>query len=746
MKNNKTISFDFPIPRTHCGLVMGNGNFGVMLWGSEKLCITVNRSDFWDHRGGEVILAEMFYRKAVKIAANPASESEFMDLHDALHEPLKHYPGKPQRLPMGRFELSFSDNTVPQKLRLDYNSGTVTLELSNREILSLDLVIDKHCLFIDDPSQSIADVNMVRSWDYPRVSEHLSKLGFSEPSLINDNDSIGWIMNCPDNGPSLAAVYQSFSSSSVIIVERGGNEEEALANAISCPCEMNKRKLISTARSWWKSYWNSIPEINIPDEFFERFYYYTIYKFGAATNQYGYACGLQGPWVEEYQPAPWSADYHFNVNIQQIYTLAFSIGKTEHLMPLFDMIESDEFQKSLKMNAKSMFGIDDGLWLTMGVDDLGHQAGGLGPGAILDPACGAWVAQLYWLCYQYTGDELFLKERAYPFIKGIMRCYEEMLEEYQGRLSIPIAVSAEYSSPNRYIARGGRDPSSQLSAVHMLLGFLFEACEILGEVPQAVWSDIRKRLPHYNVVNGFNSRYKPERHIAIWEGQDLDICHRHHSHLSMIYPFDTVPEEPDQETREIINNSIDHWLGRGMGDWSEWCMPWAVIIQARMGFNNAPFTLLNLWKDIFVNEGLSTVYIPKYAGINVHRRNDINKPKGEYEVMQLDGTMGCATAILECFAMVKGDTVHLFQGIPDNWQDVSFENISIPGFARISGKRQRGQTQEVKLLSLKGGAYRIDIPDIKEAELKQNNKVEKVNLPLSLFLSSAESILLTRIS
>ena len=55
--------------------------------------------------------------------------------------------------------------------------------------------------------------------------------------------------------------------------------------------------------------------------------------------------------------------------------------------------------------------------------------------------------------------------------------------------------------------------------------------------------------------------------------------------------------------------------------------------------------------------------------------------------MQLDGTMGGATAILECLAMVKGDTVHLFQGIPDHWENVEFKNVHLPGGFTISGKR-----------------------------------------------------------
>jgi hypothetical protein len=111
----------------------------------------------------------------------------------------------------------------------------------------------------------------------------------------------------------------------------------------------------------------------------------------------------------------WSCDYHFNVNIQQIYTL----GAWEHILPLFDMLESESFQSVMRSNAKNLFGIDDGLLLTHAVDNRGFQCGGISVGAVLDFACGGWVGKLYWDYYRHTLDKEFLRERAFPFIEGL---------------------------------------------------------------------------------------------------------------------------------------------------------------------------------------------------------------------------------------------------------------------------------------------------------------------------------------
>ena len=66
--NSHLFRLDFPLERTHCGIVMGNGSFGALIWGKERLHIIVNRADFWDHRGGELIVPGTTYKGLVEVA------------------------------------------------------------------------------------------------------------------------------------------------------------------------------------------------------------------------------------------------------------------------------------------------------------------------------------------------------------------------------------------------------------------------------------------------------------------------------------------------------------------------------------------------------------------------------------------------------------------------------------------------------------------------------------------------------
>jgi len=334
----------------------------------------------------------------------------------------------------------------------------------------------------------------------------------------------------------------------------------------------------------------------------------------------------------------------------------------------------------------------------------------MGVGAVLDFACGGWMGLLYWQYYRMTGDRRFLAERALPFMRGVMRVFEETLEEHDGRLSIPLSISAEYGCTfavkvNGRVCRqnSGRDPSNQLTCAHALLNALLAAAQELGESPKPLWLDMKCRLPHFCTVGEGD-----DAHIGIWEGQDLDVCHRHHSHLAMIYPFDICAELSDDEQLQL-DRSIDLWILRGMGQWSEWCYPWAIQLQIRRNFRESPRLLFSFWRELFINESMATVYLPRFQGLTMHRKADMLKPRETHEVMQLDGTMAGATAMLEMLICEHAGTAMLFAGVPDAWRRAAFSDVRFPGGFRISAERAGGRTRFCEVKAERAGALRLQL-------------------------------------
>src|ERR1051326_4334623 len=48
-----SLDWRFPATEPHSGVPLGNGTFGALIWGEGRdVRITINRADYWDHRGG----------------------------------------------------------------------------------------------------------------------------------------------------------------------------------------------------------------------------------------------------------------------------------------------------------------------------------------------------------------------------------------------------------------------------------------------------------------------------------------------------------------------------------------------------------------------------------------------------------------------------------------------------------------------------------------------------------------------
>ena len=177
-----------------------------------------------------------------------------------------------------------------------------------------------------------------------------------------------------------------------------------------------------------------------------------------------------------------------------------------------------------------------------------------------------------------------------------------------------------------------------------------------------------------------------------------------------------------------------------MGAWSEWCFPWAALIETRMGMREAPLVLLKIWREIFINEGMTTVYLPRFHGVTAHRYDDIDRPKETHEIMQLEGTAAGATAIFEMLLHTHGGITKIFPSTPAAWREASFRNVPQPGGFRLSAARGAGATQEVEVTSLRGGTLLLDVPDRAAMSLRQGDVTESVSFPLNLQMAAGESL------
>jgi alpha-L-fucosidase 2 len=300
-----------------------------------------------------------------------------------------------------------------------------------------------------------------------------------------------------------------------------------------------------------------------------------------------------------------------------------------------------------------------------------------------------------WLYYRYTMDEEFLRDVAYPFIKGAMGVYEAMLEGEDGGLALPVGVSPEFGGAGA--TAWGRNASFQLAVIHFLCRALTAASERLGidEHDRETWRDIDRRLP-------LGSTSPDGGQLYLWEGQPLTESHRHHSHLAGIYPFDIFDIDYNDDQRRLVTDSIVHLTRQGMGQWSGWCVPWAAILHARLGNGDMADLLLTLFRRVFMGPGLATLHDAAFPGFTLLA--------GRPDIMQIEAGMGAAAAVLEMLCHVRGGVLRVFPAVPGAWEDVSFGGLRAEGAFLVAAHRRHGETTVVTVESLAGQPLKLANP------------------------------------
>jgi len=709
--SGKSMEWDFPLKRTHTGMLIGNGIQGIMIWGYDnQLNITLGRAGFWDHRGGNEFASRTTFQQVKRLLY--AGDEEGLRKAFANPEKDPNSPPRPQQIGGGRLELFFPEGYRLEKGILMLDNGTAIIRVSDRDGNDHSIRIRQSMFtetsWIELPSSLVdsLDINLVPSWQY--VQDDLAQFGVLPPEEWENPDSGGFIQTLPEDDP-LAISYKKIGEL-IILCSALGVDARVTAELKNDRFDLQDER--NKTNSWWEQYWKDVPDIKLPDPVLQKIVDYGQYKLACTTPPQGLPCSLQGPFNEEYQLPPWSNDYHFNINIEMIYWPALASNRLSHLEPLWDMILS--WWPQLQSNGENFFDREGAIMLPHAVDDRCQVVGTFWTGTI-DHACTAWMAQLAWLHYRFSMDEEILRNVAWPLLIGAFEGYWAMLDEIKGRdgkivLSLPVSVSPEFKGAR--MDAWGRDASFQLAALHMVTDNLNKAAVLLGEDPDPRWLQVKDLLPHYATILGPRTLEGPEilrERIALWEGMDLIESHRHHSYLSGIWPFMTFDPLSDPH-QEIVNNTIENWVLKGPGLWSGWCVPWASIIHSRLNNSRGAVEWLHWWNRNFTNEGRGTLHNAAFRGTSLisspdYRRYEVNQDHGE--IMQLDAGFGALSAVYELLVQDRGGVIYVLPDIPSGWENLTFDGILTEGGFFISATVQNGSVSEITINARHNGIIRL---------------------------------------
>lgn len=467
-------------------------------------------------------------------------------------------------------------------------------------------------------------------------------------------------------------------------------------------------------REYWDTFF-SRSSLDLPDKFLEHVYYVNQYALDCCSGKDGImkhnACGLNGLW-DVRRPVLWASVWYWDVNIQASFAGVFTANRLD-LGKVFS----------------------DGLRTYIGVaEDYARRVHNL-PGVALDYpyqnyyCVWPWCAQYLWYQYEYSLDQDYLRQDAYPlflklceFAVGIF-VYNSRTDTYD----VPADISPEQGPL-------GTNTTITISSIKYMFQFTLEAAKILGD-DAPILADVRRilaKMPpyHFSGPSAYGSHLK--------DSQDApdEMGVRHPSLLMPIYPIGELdPFSCDEELRQKLSNTVDFLFDNteiGIFGGS-----WIAAAAARLGRGNLALrTLYERGIDHMLrSNALTAEATDRFMNFCLVCRQPLYYPC----MMEFTGEM--LAAVHEMLLQSYNGLIRLFPAIPDGkidwseylrngyrygehyhrngeypaWTDVRFDKLLTKGAFEISAALKDSRLIWLKIRSQKGGTLRLTSPFLTEA-------------------------------
>jgi alpha-L-fucosidase 2 len=410
------------------------------------------------------------------------------------------------------------------------------------------------------------------------------------------------------------------------------------------------------------------------------FQYGRYLLMGSSRGAAQLPANLQGIWNKDMNAA-WNSDFHTNINLQMNYWPAEVCNLSETALPLVNFME--QLVKPGTVTAKEMYGTDGWVFHHL-VDPFGRTGVADGVWGIT-PLNGPWMTFTVYEHYLFTGDTAFLRNVAWPMMKGSAEFVLGFLvESPEGYL----VTNPSHSPENAFLIPGTktRESSALTYAATVdieILNTMFdncrEACRVLGTDAEfaAKLEAAQKRLPPVRI----NSKGVIQEWIEDYD--EVEPGHRHMSHLLGLYPLGQfTPETP--ELYNAARATIERRLSFGGGQ-TGWSRAWIICQYARLQDGEKSYqNVLSLLRKCTMKNLFDT-----------------------HPPFQIDGNFGGTAGIAEMLIQSHGGVIRLLPALPKAWNTGSYKGLCARGGFVFDLKWQDGQVTEAYVSSKAGGTANI---------------------------------------
>lgn len=199
---NDQLTFAGPALSSDEGLPLANGLMGALIWGDgAPLKISVDRTDLWDLRPiPEYDRPDYTYDNV--IALHKAGDDKA--LIDLLEKP--YHRAGPTKIPAGRIEIRFSDNSLFQNAALDLTQAVATTKVGKHAIkVRVDANQIAGLIEIDTDDAQLRLIvppfgGRPVGWEAPvgfdASNGDVWDLGYAPPEVVNETECTGFSQAC----------------------------------------------------------------------------------------------------------------------------------------------------------------------------------------------------------------------------------------------------------------------------------------------------------------------------------------------------------------------------------------------------------------------------------------------------------------------------------------------------------------------------------------------------------------------
>ncbi|WP_316817863.1 glycosyl hydrolase family 95 catalytic domain-containing protein [Pedobacter nyackensis] len=698
------------------GFPMGNGNMGGMIWNNDNgIELQINKNDLWTSlsadEGGTSIL-----KHAARLKIDFGTPV-FSWIH------LNNFEG---RLSLKNGEATYKASTAYTKTNIKTwlargkNVWVVECEnIPNASVLGESLMATISLERLGSrafsgwygggfPKNTAVGIGKTQSLLNGRdmvIEEKGEGLHFAVVCRVIKGSNLPTLVN--SHRTEQKTSHNKFTVLISVVSDRENNQPVAAAQQLLDEAEKTGiRQLNEEKNDWYKNFWSN-SFVKLGNDYLENIYYLRRYLMAAGSQGEFPVAFNGGLWRWNRDVMNWVTPHHWNTQ-QQYWGLAAQNDcqlMLPYLNTYFKMIPYGEAL------AKERKAPNDALLITEAHCFSGEQVYKDRSDMKNNFTPAAQISALFWDYYAFTGDQTFLKNKAYPFMKKSANFYLDKLQ-WDADKKEYFLLSSLYESADIDHAK---NTISDRNCIEQLFKNCIKSASLLHvdkekiakwkHVLAHLWKRSFQQLESSGEVISPAEEYYTTTRYSSWAWA---------SGGSIAFPSNLIGiDDKDSQLGKAVINLVKYRKEAN----AHYPVP---EVAARMGLGNE--TLEYLINGVKIHQMYPQGLMHNVTGYpdNIYNLNSIHDLlDGRYTIRSqaffqcgMEPISNYGTTMNEMMLQSNEDKIRVFPAIPSAWDTtkIAFTLLARGAFVVSSERDNQAQVVQIGIKSLKGNHCRIQNP------------------------------------